>query len=590
MADIQLRNLDSSGSESESDQPDRRSPYARLKEEISAKSVHLRSYLAHNSPVSFRLLKRVFFLLALVAFLVYLAVNSLKKANAEANLHLPLGRLDFPNYLDPKDRKIRGKNLASKIDFPFETGCRVPNVDAPRANASFVMLARNSELDDVVKSMKSMERRFNQWFNYPWVFLNDVEFDEKFKETVQKHTHAECEFGVIPKENWNFDPNIDPDLFSEHINRQGDDKVMYGNLESYHKMCRFYSGYFFHHPLVQKRKWYWRVESDIQFFCDLTYDPFLEMEKHNKKYGFTVALKELYYTVPSLFPTTKAFIREKGIKVGSAWDFVSTKYHAAKGKNANQYRNVATASRSEIEAMVEKNLNLRRILDQTGKTDELIAELKDFENVRDVFEEAYEKPKLFDDKYEDEEYNLCHFWTNFEIARTDLFMSPEYQEYFEYLEKSGGFWKERWGDAPVHSIAVAMLLDRKELHYFRDIGYQHTTIMHCPYNAPGKQLPYVPAHPLEDKQTKKQPWYKFFAKNKPDKPVRNGVGCRCECPPLKKDVEDRGDCVKLFAYVISDNYVPRRDYDMDLIESKVNQKIDLYLQRGGKLGHKGVLA
>jgi len=50
-----------------------------------------------------------------------------------------------------------------------------------RANATLVMLARNSELYSVISSVKSMEDRFNRRYNYPWVFLNDDDFTEEFK-------------------------------------------------------------------------------------------------------------------------------------------------------------------------------------------------------------------------------------------------------------------------------------------------------------------------------------------------------------------------------------------------------------------------
>lgn len=216
--------------------------------------------------------------------------------------------IDKPDFKNKADKRMGMKDLSSKIDFPFQVGCRVPDVDAPRANASLVMLARNSELEDVIKSMDSLERHFNQWFNYPWVFLNDDAFDEVFIETVQRHTHAKCEFGKVSPEKWNFNPDIDPEFLKESIESQGDRKIMYGNMESYHKMCRFYSGEFFKHPLVRKNEWYWRVEPDVQFFCDITYDPFIEMEKHKKKYGFTVAITEIFYSVPSLFSATKNFI------------------------------------------------------------------------------------------------------------------------------------------------------------------------------------------------------------------------------------------------------------------------------------------
>jgi alpha 1,2-mannosyltransferase len=38
----------------------------------------------------------------------------------------------------------------------------------------------------------------------------------------------------------------------------------------------------------------------------------------------------------------------------------------------------------------------------------------------------------------------------------------------------------RWGDAPVHSIAVAMLLKASEVHFFNDMGYRHGPFQHCP--------------------------------------------------------------------------------------------------------------
>lgn len=497
--------------------------------------------------------------------------------------------IDLPDYNSMKDRYMGMKDISSRLDFPFEVGCRPLDNQKPRANASFVMLARNSELEDVVKSMDSLERHFNQWFNYPWIFLNDVEFDDNFKNTVKNHTHANCEFGVIEPEKWNFDPNIDPDLFKESIESQGDRRILYGNMESYHKMCRFYSGEFFHHPLVRKNEWYWRVEPDVQFFCDLTYDPFLEMAKHKKKYGFTISIHELYYSVPSLFATTKAFIKENKIPVGSAWDLVADSYSTVRGDNADRYGRIDKITDQNFEKLVEKDLNLKTFLEKEGKTDKDLADLKDSEHIRDIFTEAYELPDLYPDRFDDEVYNLCHFWSNFEIARTDLFLSKEYQAYYNFLEEAGGFYKERWGDAPVHSLAVAMLLDRSELHYFRDIGYKHTTVGHCPNNAPNKQLPYEPAYE-EYTSVPDTSMYGIFTKTGPDPTARNGVGCRCECPPGHKDAEDFASvCIKRYAHVMSDSYKRPSAFNTNIVERKIRKKLARYAKLGGKFAQHSVL-
>lgn len=77
-------------------------------------------------------------------------------------------------------------------------------------------------------------------------------------------------------------------------------------------------------------------------------------------------------------------------------------------------------------------------------------------------------------------YNLCHFWLNFEIADLSFFSSPQYEAYFTSLDRSGGFFYERWGDAPVHTLAVANLLDRQQVWWFQDFGYYHLPYLHCP--------------------------------------------------------------------------------------------------------------
>jgi len=43
-------------------------------------------------------------------------------------------------------------------------------------------LARNSELEGAVSSVKQLEENFNRRYHYPWVFLNDEPFSEEFKQ------------------------------------------------------------------------------------------------------------------------------------------------------------------------------------------------------------------------------------------------------------------------------------------------------------------------------------------------------------------------------------------------------------------------
>jgi alpha 1,2-mannosyltransferase len=39
---------------------------------------------------------------------------------------------------------------------------------------------------------------------------------------------------------------------------------------------------------------------------------------------------------------------------------------------------------------------------------------------------------------------------------------------------------QRWGDAPVHSIAASLFASRDQIHFFNEIGYEHAPYTHCP--------------------------------------------------------------------------------------------------------------
>lgn len=54
--------------------------------------------------------------------------------------------------------------------------------------------------------------------------------------------------------------------------------MLYGGRESYHHMCRYFSGFFYKHPLLKEFDYYWRMEPDVHYYCDLDYDPFLFMQ------------------------------------------------------------------------------------------------------------------------------------------------------------------------------------------------------------------------------------------------------------------------------------------------------------------------
>lgn len=134
------------------------------------------------------------------------------------------------------------------LDPPFQRGCREPPTDpelvaAGKENAVFVMLARNADIISANHTVTSIERRFNKWFHYPILFLNDEPWDPEFVRVLNATASGGATFEQIPRELWTYPDWIDQDAARESIRRQGNRGIHYAGKESYHHMCRFYSGF-----------------------------------------------------------------------------------------------------------------------------------------------------------------------------------------------------------------------------------------------------------------------------------------------------------------------------------------------------------
>lgn len=291
-----------------------------------------------------------------------------------------------------------------------------------RTSATILSLVRNDELEGMLQSMRDLEATWNHKFDYPWTFINDEPFSKEFIERTSKeakHTRYE----VIPKEDWEVPSWINEDLIQESSDLLTENKVQYATMRSYHQMCRWNSGKFYHHPALKDIRWYWRVEPKVHFFCDIDYDVFRYMEDNDKLYGFVINIYDSPESIETLWPQTLEFLAEhpEYLHPNNAMDWLSD------SKNRPEHNHKANG------------------------------------------------------------YSTCHFWSNFEIGDMNFWRSKPYEDYFEHLDRAGGFFYERWGDAPVHSIGLGLFADKDKIHWFRDIGYQHIPYFNCPNSPKCKQ-------------------------------------------------------------------------------------------------------
>lgn len=306
-----------------------------------------------------------------------------------------------------KDKVVGRASIGSANEVPEI------KIDAnnQRENATFFSLVRNKDFKGIVEAIMSVEERFNSRFHYDWVFANDEPFHPTFVTTVKKVVSGNAIFVEIPKDFWGYPEWIDLNKATDTRKQMKKNGIKYGDSESYRHMCRFNSGFFYRLPIMQNYRYYWRVEPDIQFNCDLfSTDWFKFMRENGKKYAFTLAPLELHKTVVGLW--------------GAVQNFAKTN--------------------SELVAL---DNNMRFLTEDNGAT-----------------------------------YNMCHFWSNFEIGDMDFFRLPTYSKFFDHLDREGGFYYSRWGDAPVHTMAVSLLLSKNELFFLEDSGYYHRPNGDCPWD------------------------------------------------------------------------------------------------------------
>ena len=134
------------------------------------------------------------------------------------------------------------------------------------------------------------------------------------------------------------------------------------------------------------------------------------MERTNKTYGFTIVVKELKETVPNIFRYASAYKRKHNLSSQGLWEM----FLEPPPEEPNAIPTDDPRYKPPLPEDILKTEPGRGLL-----------------------------PDIDPEAMENETYNMCHFWSNFEIARLSWFRSKEYEDFFQMMDHSGGFWMER---------------------------------------------------------------------------------------------------------------------------------------------------
>jgi len=116
-----------------------------------------------------------------------------------------------------------------------------------------------------------------------------------------------------------------------------------------------------------------------------------------------------------------------------------------------------------------------------------------------VVEGLWETTKEFIDKHnivptslnkylKDGKWDYNYFYTNFEISKFSFWRSDLYKSYYDAIASTGKIYYGRWGDAPIHWLAVRMFMEDSKVWCVKDIAYQHNNWIKNLSAIPNKDL------------------------------------------------------------------------------------------------------
>ena len=274
-----------------------------------------------------------------------------------------------------------------------------PRNSKKRPKGVITTLTTPTRIHSFVRTLRRFENAFNKRYEYPYVVFFDPSdsFSNEYISTIESSISSPATFTIIPTKDWRIPSSVN----LSQVTLKKHNHIPHMHSLSYRQMCRFFSGPFFNQQVLKQYDYFWRLDDDVSYLCDIYFDPFVLMKEQRKIYGYTMLQEEFMETIPTLYNVVATQINK-------------------------------TTDWSDL------------LLNSTGG------------------------------------YTGCHFWSNFEIGSLTWFRSPVYQQQYDILDSTGGFFYERWGDAPVHTLLLSQAVNLSSLYYFESMVYIHSSSFHTP--------------------------------------------------------------------------------------------------------------
>lgn len=367
--------------------------------------------------------------------------------NPETFFHDPVPLKPVPDKKQSIDGSTTSKQEIQQIDLQLSSKSMLPYIHSAQAsrswfkpiNAVIYFLTRKSRVDSMKVALRYLYTNFYEQFPYyPVLLFHDdltLEDERMLKNTVP---HMKLYFEKIVLSI--------PKVF-KNSNIQIPERTKCSSQSStigYRHMCLFHAT-LIHDYILQRNGYHLKSKvmefdtRDVEYIMRLDddgfltdpigYDLFKYMEVNEKKYGYVSTIADHKECVRGLWSYAKSFYNN---------------YTSNHGLVENKY-----ASDSNILKLKNKS---RLLTDRNKKQPDLKPHNRTFLN-------EWQEGEVF--------YN------NFEISHVSIWTDKMWLDFIRSERTLRGIYEVRWGDAPLHTIGVSMIVPISHIHAFIDIGYKH---------------------------------------------------------------------------------------------------------------------
>ena len=299
-------------------------------------------------------------------------------------------------------------------------------------NPCVVYLAQNTEKDfQYGRDSRSMLERsldlffanYNNRFQHHVLIFHEGDFSPKDQLDIAKGRSniffKEIQFEV---------PSILPRHEVPEVWTDG--KGSYSGMGCRH-MCHFYGYDIFQILLDMGYDWMMRLDDDSFIHTPISYNLFEYMQQRRLRYAYRVAILDAKQSSRGFKDIISAYLKAERIKP-TFWK-----------KERVSWGHQALVA---IEAFVRWSANHLGV----------------------------PKEKFFPSALR--VYPFWNYYNNFYIADLTFWVKPEVKSFLNFLSRTGGTYKYRWGDHLIQTAAVQLFMPQNEVHQFKEWTYEHASI------------------------------------------------------------------------------------------------------------------